>query len=126
MSLWQLKKLSTGEALNNPQPLPENWGPIFGMNGFKDRLSDLSWLGEPYVDQGWVYIGEQQLSNATVEDVEETIAKRLLDTAWAVAVDNTNMTKGERAAWLEFRQTLREIPQQSGYPSNIIWPNEPV
>jgi len=38
IKLWQLKNLSTNEALNEPQRLPENWGPIFGMAGIQDRL----------------------------------------------------------------------------------------
>ena len=56
--LWQLKKLSSGESLNEPQLLPENWGPIFGMAGFADRIGDLSWLGEAYNDIGWVIVGD--------------------------------------------------------------------
>ena len=56
--LWQLKKLSTGEALNEPQSLPENWGPIFGLHGFLDKLGDLSWLGDAYADQGWFEVGD--------------------------------------------------------------------
>ena len=123
--LWQLKKISTGEALNEPQKLPENWGPIFGMGGFTDRLEDLSWLGTDYTDQGWFEVGDEPVPTLTADEVEETITKRLRDTAWAVAADNVDMTKGERAAWLEYRQALREIPEQSGFPSNVIWPSEP-
>ena len=123
--LWQLKKLSTGEALNKPQKLPENWGPIFGMAGIQDRLGDLSWLGEAYADRGWVEVGEETTIPLTAEEVNATIAKRLLDTAWAVASDNTTMTRGQRADWMEFRQALRDIPLQSGFPANVIWPNQP-
>ena len=123
--LWQLKKLSTGEALNEPQKLPENWGSIFGMSGVKDRLGDLSWLGDAYADQGWFEVGEETTIPLTVEEANATIAKRLLDTAWAVAEDNLDMTKGQRANWLAFRQALRDIPLQPGFPTNIVWPTQP-
>lgn len=124
--MWQLKKLSTGEALNEPQKLPENWGPIFGMGNIKDRLGDLSWLGDAYIDQGWFEVGEEVLKPMTADEVNATIANILKDTAWAVAEDNTTITRGQRADWLAFRQTLRNIPLQAGFPTEIVWPSEPA
>jgi hypothetical protein len=124
--LWQLKKLSTGEALNEPQRLPENWGPIFGMGGIKDRLGDLSWLGDAYVDQGWIQVGEEALVPMTANEVNSTIEQILKDTAWNVAQDNTTMTRDQRIAWLDFRQALRDIPLQIGFPENVQWPSEPA
>ena len=124
--LWQLKKLSTGEALNAPQRLPENWGSIFGMSGIKDRLGDLSWLGDAYADQGWVVVGEETQTPLTAEEANATIAQRLKDTAWAVAEDDLTITKGQRADWMAFRQALRNIPLQPGFPTTIVWPAEPA
>jgi hypothetical protein len=123
--LWQLKKLSTNEALNEPQKLPENWGPIFGLPGIQDKLGDLSWLGENFADQGWVIASEEEIAKMTAKEVRETIEQRLLNTAWAVAADNVNMTKGKRAEWLIFRRELKAVPQQPGFPTNINWPVEP-
>lgn len=124
--MWQLKKLSTSEALNEPQKLPENWGPIFGMGGIKDRLGDLSWLGDAYADQGWFEVGEETPATMTTDEVNATIAQRLKDSAWAVAEDDLTITKGQRADWMAFRQALRDIPLQTGFPTNIVWPNEPA
>jgi hypothetical protein len=59
-TLWQLKKISTNEALSEPQPLPENWGPIFGLHGFIEKLGDLSWVGVP--DQGWFDTGVEYIA----------------------------------------------------------------
>ena len=124
--LWQLKKLSTGEALTEKQHLPENWGPIFGMGGFKDKLGDLSWLGEFYVDQGWVEVEEDPPKPLTVEEANLTIEQMLKNTAWSVASDDNTITKGERSEWIVFRQALRNIPLQPGFPTTIVWPSEPI
>ena len=124
--LWQLKKLSTGETLNAPQKLPENWGPIFGMGGIKDRLGDLSWLGDAYADQGWVEVGEETTIPMTANEVNATIEQWLRNTAWAVASDDITITRGQRADWMTFRQALRDIPLQAGFPTNIVWPAEPA
>lgn len=29
------------------------------------------------------------------------------------------------AAWVEYRQALRDIPQQKDFPDNIVWPTIP-
>lgn len=123
--MWQLKKLSTNEALNEPQKLPENWGPIFGMDGIKDRLGDLAWLGDAYADQGWVEVGEEAVAPLTADEANATIAQLLKDSAWAVATDDTSISKGQRANWMAFRQALRDIPLQPDFPANIVWPNQP-
>lgn len=31
----------------------------------------------------------------------------------------------DQAAWASYRQALRDIPQQSGFPSSVLWPQEP-
>lgn len=123
--MWQLKKISTNEALNEPQRLPENWGPIFGMNGIKDRIGDLSWLGTAYSDQGWFEVGEETPNALTVEEANTTIEQILKNTAWSVAVDDTTITRGQRADWITFRQAIRDIPLQAEFPTNINWPAEP-
>ena len=95
------------------------------MGGVKDRLGNLSWLGDAYADQGWVEVGEETPTSATADEVNATIAQMLKNTAWAVASDDTTITRGQRANWMTFRQTLRDIPLQVGYPTNVVWPSEP-
>jgi hypothetical protein len=123
--LWQLKRLSTGEALSDKQLLPDNWGPIFGMRGFEDRLGDLSWLGDAYKDLGWLEVEEDPPKPMTAEEANLTIDQILKNTAWSVASDDIVITKGERSEWIKFRQAIRDIPLQPGFPTNIIWPSEP-
>ena len=124
MKLWQLKNLKTGEALNEPQKLPENWGPIFGLHGFVDKLGDLSWLGEAYVDQGWFVVGDAPSEPAvsTQAELELERAKQLLrESDWSMLPD-VPMTKAKKILWIEYRRGLREIKLQSGFPNNIVWP----
>jgi hypothetical protein len=96
------------------------------MAGIKDRLGDLSWLGDAYADQGWFEVGEETPTPMTADEVNATIAQRLKDTAWAVAEDDLTITRGQRADWMAFRQALRNIPLQPGFPTTIAWPAEPA
>ena len=31
----------------------------------------------------------------------------------------------DQAAWSTYRQALRDIPDQAGFPDNVTWPEEP-
>jgi hypothetical protein len=31
----------------------------------------------------------------------------------------------DQEAWAAYRQALRDIPQQEGFPSNVVWPEKP-
>jgi len=124
--LWQLKKLSTGEALNEPQKLPENWGPIFGLAGIQDQLGDLSWLGEAYADQGWVVVGEAPAEPAQSTEAElvwERAKQLLRDSDWTMLSD-VPMTVGNKTLWIEYRRALREIRLHNDFP-NMSWPVRP-
>ena len=126
MKLWQLKNLNTNEFLTDPIPLPENWGPIFGMSGFKEKLNDLSWVGMP--DKGWFEI---EVSDKEIEAkekkqfIDSQIEKFLSDSLNMVAADNLNVTKQQRADWIEYRQKLKEMNLQPGYPTEVYWPKKP-
>lgn len=117
--------MSTGENLNEPQILPENWGPIFGLSNFKDKLGDLSWCN--LSDQGWFEVGPAP--EPEPEDpkkiVDSQIQHLLNESLPMVASDNTLMTKQQRIEWSEYRQKLKEIYLQVGYPNNIFWPKRP-
>jgi len=126
MKLWQLKKISTGEGLNDPQPLPENWNGIFGMSGFLDKIGDLSWRG--LEDQGWfeVEVPDTEISTAAAKKVVDgQIEHFLKESLQYVAIDNIKITKGERAEWMEYRQLLSKIKEQPKYPNVIYWPKRP-
>ena len=125
--MWQLRKLSTNEALSEAGPLPNNWGPIFGMAGIQDKLGDLSWLGENYADQGWIQVeGEiNTVSNSTPAELQWQKAKDLLrESDWAVLPD-VPMLNETRQKWIAYRSELREVRSQKGFPENITWPIKP-
>lgn len=126
--LWQLKKLSTNEALNNPQPLPENWGPIFGLAGIQERLGDLTWLGDNFADMGWVQVEGSlpvEAGKATAAEAAWATAKQLLrESDWSMLPD-VPMTVGDKQAWIKYRMDLRNIRSSTGFPDAVYFPAKP-
>jgi len=123
--LWQLKRISTNEALNEAGKLPENWETIFGLSGLETaQLNDLSWLGESYADMGWFEVEGDLPVAATPEELAwETAKQRLRDSDWSMLPD-VPMTSGEKDQWVEYRRQLREIRLHPDFP-NMAWPSKP-
>lgn len=36
------------------------------------------------------------------------------------------LTAEQQQAWADYRQALLDIPQQSGFPHNVVWPTKPA
>jgi hypothetical protein len=57
----------------------------------------------------------------TAKEVREMRNKKLVDSDWTQLADS----QVDKQAWATYRQALRDIPTQSGFPENTIWPQKP-
>ena len=70
---------------------------------------------------------------ASFENANEVLAENLFSRLryWRdgelVATDWTQVADApvDKAAWATYRQELRDIPLQSGFPLEVIWPTQP-
>ena len=60
-------------------------------------------------------------------DIEARLERdtRLSASDWAMAEDGP-LNPNERSRWREYRQRLRDVPAQAGFPDAIVWPEIPV
>lgn len=71
---------------------------------------------------------QQQASYEAVKDADQATAMRadrntrLADSDWTQVAD----APVNKAAWVIYRQELRDITSQSGFPWEITWPDQPV
>jgi len=54
------------------------------------------------------------------EDVRAERNRRLRASDWAALLDVPASDE-----WLTYRQALRDVPQQSGFPDSVTWPEPP-
>jgi predicted metal-binding protein len=55
--------------------------------------------------------------------IREQRDQKLFSTDWTQAFDVPQATKDK---WAIYRQALRDIPQQEGFPWAVVWPTQPV
>ena len=73
------------------------------------------------------YNGEYTIEEVP-ETAEEARAKRdklLAATDWTQVLD-APIDEDTKAAYRAYRQALRDVPQQEGFPETIIWPELPA
>jgi hypothetical protein len=122
--MWQLKKLSTNEPLSEAGPLPNNWGPIFGLHGFLDKIGDLSWVGPTYADKGWVRLTDKELAEIKKTEIINRLEleKNIANTALSAP----NITVRDKTIWIEYLQDLNTVCLSPNFHCSPDFPVRPV
>ncbi len=85
------------------------------------------WDGEKWTFENAPQPVEKPSSESTPESKAAVARyernKLLLSTDWRMLPDVPSKHSGE--AWEEYRQALRDVPQQEEFPNNINWPTQP-
>jgi hypothetical protein len=72
-----------------------------------------------FVNEVWVPSFDKQS-----EDIKSKRNLLLYQSDWT-QIPNTPLTAEQQQAWADYRQQLRDITSQSGYPFNVVWPTPP-
>lgn len=70
------------------------------------------------------YVEPPPPSQDVIEEQMRSLRNSLIfDTDWTQHFDVPEETK---VLWKDYRQQLRDVPQQSGFPYEIVWPTAPA
>jgi hypothetical protein len=104
----------------------------YSMRQGVEQQSDGKWytkyvLGPIFADTPDATAAEQEAAYKAMKDAEQakavrdTRSQKLKDCDWTQLAD----TPVDKAVWATYRQALRDIPTQSGFPWVINWPAQP-
>jgi len=83
-------------------------------------------LGPVFTD-GETTAAEQEAAYKAMKDAEQATnvrnqrTEKLNDCDWTQIADST----ADKTAWATYRQALRDVPSQAGFPWTIAWPESP-
>lgn len=113
-----VEELGLDPVFESPTPTTTRY-----QTAFKDGVEQDSqgrWL--------WKWsISEMDDDAKAAKDAEQAKAvrsdrdKRLSDTDWTQVAD----APVDKAVWATYRQALRDVPAQAGFPYDITWPEKP-
>jgi uncharacterized protein YbjT (DUF2867 family) len=68
-----------------------------------------------------VKVDSQKLLDIQAEEVRTQRDALLSQSDWTQVPD----APVDQQAWADYRQALRDLPQQAGFPTEITWPQKP-
>lgn len=128
------KYLVSGVAENflTNSEIPEGANVYYGQVNIATQYHDVQQnipVNIPAMPQGfWLFNYDtkqwvQDASQATLNVLYKR-EELLYKSDWT-QIPNGPLTLAQQEAWATYRQELRDIPAQSGYPFNVIWPTPP-
>ena len=107
-------------VLEGPQAQPTRY-----QVGFADGVQQIDgkWFTKYSVadmdDEAKAAKDEEQAKSVRTQRTE-----KLRDCDWT-QLDDTPMSNTQKADWATYRQALRDVPDQAGFPFDIEWPTQP-
>ena len=84
------------------------------------QLVDGTWR-EQWIESDATSEQIAQRTTLKANDVRAERNEKLAATDWTQLADQSSIA----AAWTTYRQNLRDVPSQSGFPFTVTWPTEP-
>lgn len=141
--------VENGKVVEGPNALPNGWRNVSGLRYMSpENLKKLGWLPYVVVDNGGEVLDSTTVKVETSRVVEtrvyrkktaDEIAKELEEKKVLVRNDRTQrltacdwtqladapLTSTQKTAWANYRQALRDVPEQAGFPAAVTWPEAP-
>ena len=131
-----MAELGVDPVFEGPQATPTNVYEYSQRQGVELK-ADGKWytkyvlgpLFYPYTNSegGEVTVEEQRSAWMAMKDAEQAQAirqqrnQKLTESDWTQVAD----APVDKAAWATYRQALRDVPSQAGFPWDIQWPTQP-
>lgn len=141
--------VENGKVVEGPKALPNGWRNVSGLRYMSpENLKRIGWLPYEVVDNGGAVLDSTTVkveANRVVETrvyrekTTEEVARELEEKKSLVRNDRTQrlnacdwtqladapLTATQKTQWANYRQALRDVPGQAGFPINVEWPIAP-
>ena len=104
----------------------------YSMRQGVEQQSDGKWyskyvLGPVFTDNEDGTAAQQEAAYKAQKDAEQAAAIRSQRNAKLAACDWTQLadSSADKPSWATYRQALRDVTGQAGFPWNVTWPVEP-
>jgi len=78
-------------------------------------------IGWSYADGVFTAPADTTTDEERAANVRQRRDAKLTDSDWTQTAD----APVDKTAWATYRQSLRDVPSQSGFPNEVTWPTEP-
>ena len=72
----------------------------------------------------WLKFAKDKEYDAIGDELREERNRLLTSCDWTQGADSP-LDSDQKPAWAAYRQALRDVPEQQGFPYDVIWPTQP-
>lgn len=104
-------------VFNGPQAQPSRY-----QTAFRDGVEQVN--GKWYTKYSVADMGDEAktaLDEQQAASIRSERSRRLAESDWTQVEDSPV----DKAAWAAYRQALRDVPTQAGFPWDVDWPSQP-
>ena len=112
-----LDSLGADVVLEGPQAQPTRY-----QTAFRDGVEQID--GAWYTKYSVADMDDEAKAAKDIRQAESVRSdrnQRLKDCDWTQLADST----ADKQAWAAYRQALRDVPAQAGFPWEVVWPDQP-
>jgi len=113
-TVYQYSQRSGVEQLDGKWYTKYILGPVF-----TDRAAEGDQPAQTAAEQETAYKAMKDAEQA--KSVRASRTEKLKDCDWTQIADST----ADKTVWATYRQALRDVPTQAGFPWAIVWPTQP-
>jgi hypothetical protein len=113
-----LAELGASVVLEGAQASPTRY-----QTAFRDGVEEIN--GQWYTKYSVADMDDEAKAAKDAEQaksVRNSRTEKLKDSDWSQVAD----APVDKAVWATYRQALRDVPTQSGFPWEVTWPTEPT
>tara|TARA_B100001250_G_scaffold413696_1_gene448668 strand:- start:2500 stop:2943 length:444 start_codon:yes stop_codon:yes gene_type:complete len=111
-----LNALGWDVVQETPQPTTTVYQQVVRNGVVKDSLK--RWKQQYEIHE----LNKEDIDRLVGSDVRDERNELLKETDWT---QNRDVTLSNDAEWKTYRENLRNLPTQSGFPHNVVWPTKP-
>lgn len=104
----------------------------YSMRQGVEQQADGKWyskyvLGPVFTDNAEATAAQQEAAYKAQKDAEQAASVRAARNSKLASCDWTQLadSTADKPAWATYRQSLRDVTAQAGFPWNVTWPVEP-
>lgn len=72
----------------------------------------------------WLQFAKDKECDVIGNEIRAERNRLLAESDWTQGADSP-LSNEQKAAWATYRQALRDVPEQPGFPYDVVWPTQP-
>lgn len=127
-----LKTVVSSTPVENEGVWEESWLVVDKFKDYEKTIDGRIIRGVRLSNEEVIIVTKQEQEQAAIAkyieekaaEVRETRNKLLLESDWSVIIDSP-LSEEDKELWMSYRTQLRNVPQQKGFPLDVVFPEKP-